>query len=199
MAAAVAPPAWKLLLQKSVDANKHLKHSSYVQLATVTPEGKPANRTVVYRGFLGDTARVQFYTDTRSSKVEEIKHNPWAEVCMYFTDTWEQFRLLGCLHAIGPDDADQDPFKAREEAWFGTSERQRVQFANPPPGRPRAPEEDFPKAVDGAAGPLPAFALLVLSPVQVDYLHLKENKRILYRLTGGGGAGEEWAECAVNP
>ena len=34
-------------------------------LATVKPDGKPANRTVVYRGFDSDSERILFVTDTR--------------------------------------------------------------------------------------------------------------------------------------
>jgi pyridoxamine 5'-phosphate oxidase len=36
-------------LQASLDANKALVFSKYVQLATVRPDGRPANRTVVFR------------------------------------------------------------------------------------------------------------------------------------------------------
>jgi hypothetical protein len=38
----------------------------FFQLATVKPDGKPANRTVVYRGFDSESERMLFTTDTRS-------------------------------------------------------------------------------------------------------------------------------------
>jgi hypothetical protein len=40
---------WKTLLQKSLQQNSSLPYSKYMQLATVRPDGKPANRTVVFR------------------------------------------------------------------------------------------------------------------------------------------------------
>lgn len=44
---AAAP--WRTALLKSLELNKELKYSTFFQLATVRPNGKPANRTMVYR------------------------------------------------------------------------------------------------------------------------------------------------------
>ena len=33
---------------------KHMPYAKYFQIATVKPNGRPANRTVVFRGFLGE-------------------------------------------------------------------------------------------------------------------------------------------------
>ncbi len=41
----------------------------FFQLATVKPDGKPANRTVVYRGFDSESERILFTTDTRSANI----------------------------------------------------------------------------------------------------------------------------------
>ncbi|KAI5054742.1 hypothetical protein GOP47_0029887 [Adiantum capillus-veneris] len=57
-----------------------LQHSSYFQLATVRRDGRPANRTVVFRGFVEESNILQFTTDYRSNKIEEILHNPRGEV-----------------------------------------------------------------------------------------------------------------------
>lgn len=56
---------WKQLLQQSLRKNEALRNAKYFQIATVRPDGRPANRTVVYRGFLWDTDRVTFVTDLR--------------------------------------------------------------------------------------------------------------------------------------
>lgn len=56
---------WRTLLQQSLEANKAVPFSRYCQLATVKPDGSPANRTVVYRGFIGDSDRLTVTTDTR--------------------------------------------------------------------------------------------------------------------------------------
>jgi pyridoxamine 5'-phosphate oxidase len=54
---AAAPPqalAWKRSIQKAIKSNHmHMPYAKYVQLATVRPDGMPANRTVVFRGFGG--------------------------------------------------------------------------------------------------------------------------------------------------
>jgi hypothetical protein len=46
---AVATAPWKAMLQKSLALNSSLPQAKYLQLATVRPDGRPANRTVVFR------------------------------------------------------------------------------------------------------------------------------------------------------
>ena len=59
---------WKEVIQRALKKNSNCRHSRYVQLATVRPDGRPANRTVVYRGFLADSDTVTFVTDSRCVK-----------------------------------------------------------------------------------------------------------------------------------
>ncbi|XP_078442625.1 pyridoxamine 5'-phosphate oxidase family protein isoform X2 [Wolffia australiana] len=40
---------WKQLILSALETNAHLKHNRFIQLATVTPNGQPSNRTVVFR------------------------------------------------------------------------------------------------------------------------------------------------------
>ena len=56
------------------------------------------------RGFLNDTDKLTFCTDLRSRKIAEIKNSARAQICWYFTDSREQFRLDGSLQIVGPDD-----------------------------------------------------------------------------------------------
>ncbi|XP_020531497.1 pyridoxine/pyridoxamine 5'-phosphate oxidase 2 isoform X6 [Amborella trichopoda] len=96
---------WKQLLLTALETNAHLKYSSFFQLvislsATVRPNGKPANRTVVFRGFQEGSDKIQINTDSRSHKIEDIKHCPFGEICWYFTDSWEQFRIEGRIDII---------------------------------------------------------------------------------------------------
>lgn len=58
--------AWKQLLLNALESNTHLKHVSYMQLATVGTNGKPSNRTVVFRGFQDNTDNILINTDTRT-------------------------------------------------------------------------------------------------------------------------------------
>jgi hypothetical protein len=46
-------PTWRSKMAKSLQKNKRLAYSRYVQLATVRRDGRPANRTGVYCGLLG--------------------------------------------------------------------------------------------------------------------------------------------------
>ncbi|KAJ3329225.1 hypothetical protein HDU76_008356 [Blyttiomyces sp. JEL0837] len=57
---AVSIPAWKSRLEASIQANKSVPQSSYVQLATVRPDGRPSNRTIVFRGFWNPADRALF-------------------------------------------------------------------------------------------------------------------------------------------
>ncbi|MQM12409.1 hypothetical protein Taro_045325 [Colocasia esculenta] len=61
------------------------------------------------RGFLESCDKIQINTDGRSSKIEDIKHCPFGEICWYFTDSWEQFRLNGSIDII--DGSNSDPVK----------------------------------------------------------------------------------------
>jgi hypothetical protein len=45
--AAAAP--WRALLQRSCATNANLPYAKYMQLASVRTDGRPANRTVVFR------------------------------------------------------------------------------------------------------------------------------------------------------
>ncbi|GIL90851.1 hypothetical protein Vretifemale_18572 [Volvox reticuliferus] len=70
VAGRLTAPIWRDKIQKSLSKNKHLANSRYVQLATVRQDGRPANRTVVFRGFLADDDDcLTFVTDSRSRKV----------------------------------------------------------------------------------------------------------------------------------
>lgn len=45
----VAVPAWRSQVVRALKKNRHLANAKYVQLATVRQDGRPANRTVVFR------------------------------------------------------------------------------------------------------------------------------------------------------
>ncbi|KAM7276343.1 hypothetical protein ACFE04_018209 [Oxalis oulophora] len=194
------PWNWKQLLVNAIDSNSKLKHSSFLQFATIGLNGRPSNRTVVFRGFEDQTDNIKINTDTRTPKVDELKHNPFAEICWYFTDSWEQFRINGRVHVI--DGTNPDPLKLqqREKSWFASSLKSRLQYMGPTPGIPNLseqPTQDL--SLDPSTGPVTAFCLLVLDPDQVDYLNLKTNKRLAFS-TGVSANGDKcWTVEEVNP
>lgn len=191
---------WKHLLLKALETNSHLKHSSYFQLATVSPNGRPSNRTVVFRGFEGDSDRIQINTDIRTRKIEELKHCPFAEICWYFTDSWEQFRINGRMDIIDETYPDLSKHQERERSWFASSARSKLQYVGPYPGLPSISEEP-PKEVhlDPTSGPVNSFCLLILDPYQVDYLNLKSNERVTFLSTQNADGHKSWVTETVNP
>ncbi|KAI8814241.1 pyridoxamine 5'-phosphate oxidase-domain-containing protein [Cladochytrium replicatum] len=211
------PPPWKPVLEQAIHANASERTAQYVQLATVKPNGRPSNRTLVFRGFFpvpdidldllpsptpsmknlsagGSTAHIdhtvpspisrspsdsfrqwnsssslhasrgetlaavklntllEFVTDIRSAKIAEewsagrVAH---AEVCWYFPQTREQFRLAGAIHLLAPANSplvqsvlppwapkDVDWEAERLRLWREISPSLRASFSWGPPGRP---------------------------------------------------------------
>lgn len=184
--AQIAP--WRSPLARALHYHRE-PHARYVQLATVSPQGLPHNRTVVFRGFLRDTDTLQFITDRRSGKVQDIRANPYGEVCWYFVKTREQYRIGGELVLIEADNPD------RTALWGAISDKARAQFFWATPGAPRQPDTEF---IDSWAGlePPETFCLLLLQPRQVDHLQLRGDpqNRTLYKLEDN-----HWTVTAVNP
>lgn len=185
---------WSQLLKSSLEANASLPYSKYVQLATVKPDGRPANRTVVFRGFMqDDETSLTFVTDRRSRKVQEVHLSPYGEACWYLPVTREQFRLSGQLRIVGSDNNEEQWMAARRRAWAAMSSAGRSQFTWPTPGEPRANDEAF--QAKASEEPESNFCLVVLSVDACDYVQLFENKREIFE------RGEDglFSHQAVNP
>lgn len=189
---------WRGAIAHALDRNSSLVYSRYLQLATVQPNGRPANRTLVFRNFLEDTNQLKFIIDSRSAKADQIQQQPWAEVCWYFPNTREQFRITGCLTLVSGDHSHQDLQPARISIWQELSDAARLQFAWPEPGKPRVLEsEAFEPPAPDPVQPLPNFCLLLLDPVQVDHLELRgepQNRRFYRR-----DENQEWFCEEINP
>lgn len=185
--------SWRSLLEEALRLHAHQPPSRYAQFATVRPDGRPANRTINFRFFLDPGDRLVFSADLRSEKVPQLEAQPWAELCWYFEETREQFRLLGRVTVVG-ESQDPELEAARLRTWRERSEASRQSSTWPPPGRPRAGEDEFQRPVP--ADPPPYFALLILVPEEVDHLELRPqpHRRTLFRRTGEG-----WEAVAINP
>ncbi|NEO25499.1 MAG: pyridoxamine 5'-phosphate oxidase [Kamptonema sp. SIO4C4] len=189
---------WRSQLARALHKSRNLRESRYFQLATVTPEGYPKNRTVVFRGFLENSNQIKIITDCRSEKIEQIQANHWGEICWYFSKTREQFRIAGQCRLVGNSCPDTYLQNERIQTWQNISDAARMQFAWPTPKATR--EEDtaqFASPPPDPQHPLETFILLLLNPQQVDYLTLRGNpqNRTIYRLTGEEG----WEIQEVNP
>jgi PPOX class probable FMN-dependent enzyme len=184
-------PPWRALLDAAIGAHPGRPEARYAQLATLRADGRPANRTVVVRGLLKPGSRPFVTTDGRSAKVGHLAASPWAELCWYFPDTREQFRMLGVVTLVGPDGPGAD---GRLRAWDGLAEPARRSFAWPDPGAPRAGPAAFDP--DPPDEPPAWFTLLVLDPEQVDYLDLRTqpHSRVLFVRDG-----PVWSVVPINP
>lgn len=189
--------AWRSPLARALHRNRSLVYSRYLQLATVRLGGDPANRTVVFRGFLAETNQLQFVTDARSEKVEQIGQTPVAEACWYFPNTREQFRLAGKLTLVTTNYPDVDLLAARQRLWQTLSDPARTQFTWADPGKPRNDDMELAESTPDPMTPPPTFCLLLLDPDRVDHLELRgnpQNRWQYHRDTSG-----DWVKQAVNP
>lgn len=187
---------WRSPLARALHRNRREAHSRYLQLATVQPNGRPANRTIVFRDYLDDRNTLAFITDARSAKVNQILNNPWGEACWYFTESREQFRLAGRLQLIDAETADATLIQARKKVWGSLSERARQQFTWPEPGAPKASPQNFDSQPPPADEPPEEYYLLTLEPLDVTHLELKGNpqNRTHYTLIDG-----VWEISSLNP
>ncbi|KAG7019079.1 Pyridoxine/pyridoxamine 5'-phosphate oxidase 2, partial [Cucurbita argyrosperma subsp. argyrosperma] len=198
MGSAAAP--WKSLLLSALESNAQIKHSTFLHLATIGANGRPSNRTVVFRGFEEGTDRIHIYTDSRSRKIEELKTCPFAEISWYFTESWEQFRISGRIEVVDASCLDATKFKKRAEAWSSISPKSRMQYLGPSPNLPYIAEQPAKEPVlDSCSGPVDAFCLLVLDPDQVDYLNLKSAERKLFKAIPCVGRETLWESERINP
>ena len=197
---------WRSPLARALHRNRAAS-SRYFQLATVRADGKPANRTVVFRGFLAETNQLMVVSDRRSEKHEHISHDAHAAACWYFTKTREQFRLSGQITSVTADTSKETLVIARQQLWQTLSDSARAQFTWPQPKAPRAEAAAFTSPADDQTPP-PSFCLLLLDVEYVDHLMLRGDpqNRCIYRRTdmldGQISPSQEdqtWQVTSVNP
>lgn len=191
-------PPWRSPLASAIHRNRSKPHSRYFQLATVTPEGYPRNRTVVFRGFLDNYhGSLKIITDLRSAKIQDIEFQPRGEICWYFTKTREQFRIQGLLCLVKAQEQDLNLLSARKTTWHNLSATGRAQFAWADPGQPATTKSGFDVEPPDPNLPLDTFCLLLLVPQKVDHLQLRGDpqQRCIYQLE----TDRTWSSQLVNP
>lgn len=188
---------WRDALDRALERNRRSPQLRFVQLATIGLDGRPAVRTIVFRGFLGDTRDLIFTTDARSAKCAEIERAPDAALCWYFVESREQFRFSGVVRLVDASTPDPRLIEARRDAWRSLSDETRVSFTWPGPGAPREAGADFPVNPPDLDSPLDSFALMVFNPREVDHLELDGDPQNRWR-----HAVDErglWSTRVVNP
>ncbi|URD96831.1 pyridoxamine 5'-phosphate oxidase [Musa troglodytarum] len=186
-----APPPQSLRLQRPSQTLHLLPTRDYrLQRKTFQSDGRLQE----------DTNEIQINTDRRSAKIEEIKHCHFGEICWYFTESWEQFRINGKIDIIDGANSDACKLQHREKAWFASSLKSRLQYLAPAPRLPDisngSGEEN---QLDPSEGPVEAFCLLLFDPEQVDYLNLKSNERFIFTSRSSEQGFKVWMSEKVNP
>lgn len=189
----IAP--WRSPLAKALHLNRSKPFSRYFQLATVTSEGLPTNRTVVFRGFYENTNWLQIITDIRSEKYQHLQKQPQSEICWYFSKTREQFRIGGHIQIITHQEEEERMLNARQQVWEKLSDNAKIQFTWANPGEKVNNESVI--IVDNLDHPLDTFCLLLFKPQKIDHLQLKGNpqNRYLYQLD----CNNNWIVHPINP
>jgi pyridoxamine 5'-phosphate oxidase len=209
-------PIWRQRLARSLHINRSQVHSKYFQVASVCSNGYPKNRTVVFRGFLSGTQSLLSVTDLRSEKVTQWQddHPARFEICWYFSDSREQYRLAGeaVLIANVLDSSERISILAEQtkqsllkQQWSNLSPNAQQPFNS---SSPKAPFDENSLSKNPQNGPViqnnvnnngvemsENFCVIVFIPDTVDYLNLtsKPQQRCLYDKQDG------WKELLVNP
>jgi pyridoxamine 5'-phosphate oxidase len=162
----------------------------WLQLATVAADGSPRVRTLVFRGWAGDTS-LDLLTDARSAKADELAGQPAVELCWLLPRARMQFRLRGIVESLPP----ALKLEERQRHWQGLSPAGRAVWGWPTPGEALQANGPFPAALEDGT-PLPEHLLLLrigLSQVELLELMPQPHRRRRWRLDDG------WREQALNP
>lgn len=201
---------WISMIQRAIEVGGFTPPTQFVQVATLTGEGLPSVRTLVFRGWHGlesDRPCVKFATDLRSAKIAGIRHSEcyWGEACWYFQDAREQYRLTGDLSVIGGEQqSDSKLSQVRLDVWRSLSDSARIQYRYPMPGAAReevhnGQSSPFSPEPPPADAPEDTFGLILLSPRIVDYYCNKTMERIIFRLNDNKDIPSAWSRSVVNP
>lgn len=178
------PAPWRQTLEDAIHNNAQAMHSRFFQLATVDNKQIPACRTVVFRGFADNTNALIAHTDERSEKILQLRSHSHAQVCWYFSETREQFRLTSQITVL----TEKELYAAdiRLAHWQQLSEQSQASYFLAAPGSAiaieHAPSAKPNNRLQLDAKPSKNFALLLISPTCVDHLLLTPSaqQRTLY-------------------
>lgn len=183
-------PPWRPLLRGAREREGRAPQARWLQLASVTADGTPRVRTLVFRGWAGP-AGLDLLTDARSAKLADLTRQPAVELLWLLPKARSQFRMRGQLEEL-PDDLE---IQERQRHWQALTPSGRAVWGWPSPGEPLNPEGPFPSELaDGV--PLPEhFQLLRIALSQVELLELTvhPHRRRRWRLE------TEWMEELLNP
>ncbi|MEB3255517.1 MAG: pyridoxamine 5'-phosphate oxidase family protein [Synechococcaceae cyanobacterium] len=183
-------PPWRPLLRGARQREGRSPAARWLQLASVTADGTPRVRTLVFRGWASPAA-LDLLTDGRSAKAGELAAQPAVELCWLLPRARCQFRLRGARQSLAAALAGSE----RERHWRSLTPAGRAVWGWPAPGLPLQPDAPFPAELPDDT-PLPAhLQLLRIALEQVELLELgpQPHRRRRWRQSTG------WREEPLNP
>ena len=162
-----------------------------MSLATADASGRVSSRMVLLKGIVD--GGLEFYTNYRSRKAEDLEANPQAAACFWWDRLERQVRVEGATVRL-PEEASRAYFRTRPRgsqlaAWASQQSRT-VRSREALEGRFAEVEAHF----AGDEVPLPpAWGGYRLLPSRIEFWQGRENRlhdRFLYRATEGGWAVE---------
>lgn len=185
--------SWEQLENASHDPEAPFR---YLTVCSVDQNLQPQARTMVLRAVLERSRELEFHTDIRSPKWEELQQNQRATVLGYCPESRLQLRLQGTvtLHAPGT--------KQAQSAWSKLSHWTRQTYAGGPPGdelafEPAQVTSISSEGADRSEGQI-YFGILTFRATSLDRFQLQRqnNQRMLFQYNSSGSlASENW----VNP
>ena len=126
-------PSWRQRLVRSLHINRSQAQSKYFQVASISVDGLPKNRTMVFRGFIPDSLNLISVTDIRSEKVSDwLSTTPKKfEICWYFAGSREQYRIAGHVSLVSNDILkDENGANSKRQSVFFSEKFLHQQWAN---------------------------------------------------------------------
>lgn len=187
------------------EALNEIRNATAMTLATVEPDGRPAARMVICRGFDPAAGWLVFYTDRESAKGNALSKQPWAS-CVFHWDAFErQVRVEGPV-TFAPD-ADSDAY------WNSRPPDARIAASASAQSQPLAARADLLARIadltKNARGPIPRpprwggyrvwaerVELWVGQPARV---HDRARWTRTLALSDGGFTGGAWSATRLQP
>lgn len=203
-------PPWRQRMLRSLHLNRSQPQSKYYQVAGLSDEGRPTNRTMVFRGFKDKTNDLLSITDLRSDKVaawhEESESLTFIEICWYFAKTREQYRISAKVATLTHSVTDEHDKSLRLATWNKLSNNAKEAFSQPSPGIPfnnanesgelsysETMKESSSKRIDTKMMADKTrlinenFVVTIFTPYKVDFLDLKStpHNRLISKVESG--------------
>ncbi len=169
-------------------------------LATCTPDGLPAARIVLLKGW--DQAGFVFFTNTESRKGDELAANPRAALLFHWKSLYRQVRIEGTVGPVAA--AEADAYYAtrarisRLGAWASIQSR-------PLPDRATLERRvaEYEAEYPGEAIPRPPhWSGYRVAPERMEFwqdMPFRLHDRRLFTRAGDGREGDGWAQSRLYP